>query len=461
MKTMIIGAGPGGYVAAIKAAQYGAEVTLVEENMVGGTCLNVGCIPTKTLLHTAEVYESVKKGKRFGIRAKAVEVDFSEAQKNKNQVVNRLVRGIQGLLGANKVKLIKGHASFVDAHTVLVETETEKQMFHPDNIIIATGSSPAKVPIPGSDLPCCIDSTGALELDHIPESLTIIGGGVIGVEMAAIYSTLGTEVSVIEMADEILPSMDREIVSVLKGILMKNGVNFFTSAKVLSIELVSGKAKTNVERKDNEEIHLISEKILISAGRKANTESLGLEKAEIQSEKGYICVDEYLETNVSDIYAIGDCIGGIMLAHTASYEAEIAVENAMGINKSCVEKVVPACVYTNPEFASVGITEEEAVRSGISYTVGRFPVMANGKCLTMGEIEGMTKVIADSATKKILGVHIFGLRATELIAECALAMSKGMTIYDIEECIHAHPTASEMIREAMLASDKRAIHMPN
>ncbi|MDN5351625.1 MAG: dihydrolipoamide dehydrogenase [Clostridiales bacterium] len=460
-KIVIIGGGPGGYVAAIKAAQLGAAVTLVEKTYLGGTCLNVGCIPTKALLHTAEIYETSKEGAACGVIAD-VKLDFTAAQKYKSGITKQLVSGIKGLLAANKVKVIFGTASFEDAKTIKVITDKgATETLKADKVIVATGSEPAKPPIPGIDSKQCIDSTGALELSEVPKTMVIIGGGVIGVEMGSLYATLGTKVTIVEMLEEILPMMDRELTKILKAKMAAKGIEIFTEAKVVGIEDGGAEAKVSVAMKDGSQKAFSGEKVLISIGRRSNTGALNLDKAGIASERGLIKVNDKMETNVAGVYAIGDCNGRSMLAHVASAQGEVAAENAMGHESISSLKTNASCIYTNPEFASVGLTEEQAKAQGIDYVVGKFPLMANGKSLIMEAGDGMFKVIMGKEFKEVLGFHLLGPRATDLIAECALAIDLEATLDEFMETIHAHPTVAEAVREAVLAADKKAIHIPN
>lgn len=452
----VIGGGPGGYVAAIRAAQLGAEVTLIEKSHIGGTCLNEGCIPTKALLHSAEIYEEAKNGESAGVIAEP-KLDFTKVMENKGAVVDRLVGGVKTLLRANGVKVIEGEASFVDKTKVKVVTKDGEQEVTSDKFIIAVGSVPAVVPIEGINSPQCIDSTGALSLEALPKSMAVIGGGVIGVEMATAYSAFGTKVTIIEMLPRLLMNIDADAVGIIAKSLEEKGVDIMTSTKVVSVADKGATAVVKVE-KDGKELEVEAEKVLVCIGRKSATASLNLEAAGIEAERGVIKVNDHMETNVRNIYAIGDCTGGVMLAHVASMQGETAAENAMGEDSRYDGKTNPACVYTSPETASVGYTEEAAKKEGISYTVGMFDLGGNGKSIIMNGGKGFVKIIAHSRSKKILGMQIIGPRATDLIAEGALAISVNAGIEDIIKTIHAHPTVSEAVREAALAADGRAIH---
>lgn len=460
VKVVVIGGGPGGYVAAIRAAQLGGDVTLVEKEHLGGTCLNVGCIPTKSLLHSAELLEEVKEGAKYGIITKDVNVDFQKVQERKQSVTKQLVSGVKGLLTANKVKVINGEATFTSKDTIEVKTEKGIDNIKADKFIIATGSIPAKPPIPGIDSKLCINSTGALELKEIPKTMVIVGGGVIGVEIATLYSSFGCKVIIIEMLDQILPMMDGELTKIIRTKLEKKGVEIYTKTKVISFKDVGASVEVLVEMSDGKSKVFSGEKALISIGRRTNTATIGLEKAGIVNDRGRITVNEKMETNVPGIYAIGDCVGKIMLAHVASAHGEVAAENALGHNNVFDSKTNPSCVYTKPEFASVGLTEEEAKKQDIDYIIGKFPLAANGRAMIMDE-DGMIKIIAGNEYKEILGAHILGPRATDLIGELALAIQMEATIDEVIATIHAHPTVAEAIKEATLAVEKRSIHIPN
>lgn len=460
IKVVVIGGGPGGYVAAIRAAQLGGEVTLIEKEYLGGTCLNVGCIPTKSLLHSAELYEEAKEAAKYGVIINDIKIDFTKVQERKSAVTKQLVNGVKGLLAANKVKVVTGEASFVSKDKVEVKTENKSEIIKADKFIIATGSVPAKPPILGIDSEKCIDSTGALMLKEIPKSIVIVGGGVIGIEIATLYNSLGSKVVVVEMLDEILPMMDGELTKIIRAKLAKKGVEIFTSSKVMSFKEAGENIEVSVQMKDNSIKVFSGDKALISIGRRTNTSSLSLDKAGIKHDRGKIIANDKMETNVPGIYAVGDCLGKIMLAHIASAQGEIAAENALGQNKEFDSKTNPSCVYTKPEFASVGLTEEAAKAQGVDYIVGKFPLAANGRSMIMGE-DGMIKIIAGKKYKEVLGAHIVGPRATDMIGELSLAIGMEATIDEVIETIHAHPTVAEAIKEATLAVEKRAIHIPN
>ncbi|MDD4844131.1 MAG: dihydrolipoyl dehydrogenase [Anaerotignum sp.] len=458
----VIGGGPGGYVTAIRAAQLGGEVTLIEKNKLGGTCLNVGCIPTKVLLHSAEALAEVKEMAQLGINVEVKGIDWSKVQAKKSAVTNQLVSGVSGLMKANKIKVIEGVASFASKDTLAVtKKDGSKENLTFDKIIIAAGSVPAVPPIPGvKENANCVDSTGALSFETIPKSLLVIGGGVIGIELATAYSRFGTEVTVVEAMTKLLPMMDGELTAQLRKMMEARGIKIMTDAKVQSVEAAGAATKVNVEVGGKVEAFL-AEKVLVAVGRRTDTEALNLDAVGIANDRGRISVNDKMETNVANVYAIGDCLGKVMLAHVASAQGEVAAENALGEAAVYNGATNPSCVYTDPEFAGVGLTEEKAKEMGISFKVGKFPLMANGKALIMNGGVGMIKFIIGEEYKEVLGVHILGPRATDLIGECALAIGLEATVEDIIATIHAHPTVTEAVREAALAAEKRAIHIPN
>ena len=454
----VIGGGPGGYVAAIRAAQLGAQVTLIEREKLGGTCLNVGCIPTKALLHSAEVLTEAKNASAIGLLIPEVGYDWKKIQTHKDKISTKLAGGVKGLLNANGVNIISGSAQFLnDAILLITEASGKTAELRPDKIIIASGSVPALPPIPGIDHPNCIDSTGALSLDHVPESLLIIGGGVIGVEMASVYNQFGARVTIIEMQPGILPLMDGELGGMLRKKLMRDGIEILTGTQVLSINAEDNTMKIQIS-KDGTISELTGDKVLVAIGRRAELSGLSLENTSIKTDKKGIIVNPKMQTNVANIYAVGDCLGKTMLAHVASQQGEVAAENAMGHAASYDEKTNPSCVYTTPEFASVGLTQEDIRGNEKDYSIGRFPLAANGKSLIMGDTEGMIKIISNKKYKEIVGVHILGPRATDLIVEGALALRLESTVAEIISTIHAHPTVGEAIKEAALATENRAIH---
>lgn len=465
MKIVILGGGPGGYVAAIRAAQLGAEVTLVENKYLGGTCLNVGCIPTKVLLHTTELIEVLENdAKELGINILGYEADWQKLQQRKTKIIKKLVSGVNGLLKNNTITKIMGTGTFLNDHQIKVlyndESDDTKaaMIIDFDFAIIATGSKPVIPPVPGFDLEDVITSETALSLETVPESLGIIGGGVIGCEFASIYNTFGCKVTIIEMLPEMIANMDRDIVKPLKEKLIKDGVEIFTSTKVESIEETSEGLAVKTTSKSGENIVHV-QKVLLSVGRKPELDTLELDKAGIETERGAIRVNQKMQTNKRNIYAVGDCNGGVMLAHVASAEGIVAAETIMGIKSKIDFKTIPYCVYTKPELASVGLTESQARDLGYEVKVGNFPMAVNGKAMIMGETSGVVKYIADAVTGEILGLHMAGPRATDLIVEGALAIRLEATVEELITTIHAHPTVGESLLEAAHAVNGHAIHL--
>lgn len=454
---IVIGGGPGGYVAAIRGAQLGMKVTLIEADAVGGTCLNRGCMPTKALLHSAEVYELATHSAGIGIVANDVSVDWNAVQNARAGVTKKLTDGVKALIKANKITLISGKASFADPKTVSVGC----RILTAGKIIIASGSAPIVPPIKGiSECGAVIDSTACLQLDHVPESLLVIGGGVIGLELGSVYARFGSKVTVVEMSPKLLPLMDSELTAMVRRQLETKGMEILTESKVVSVESCGAGGRVHIECPNGERT-VEAEKILLCVGRKPNIEGLGLEKAGVKTERGYIQVNDRMETSVPGIYAVGDCNGKLMLAHAAMAMGETAAENAAGGSKTFIAAYSPSCAYIGPELAGVGYTEEQLKEKGVDYKVGRFVTAANGRSLVSGHVDGMVKIIAGEKYGEILGVHIMAPSATELIEEAALAIRLEATVDELVDTIHCHPTVSEALREAALAVDGRAIHMPN
>ncbi len=462
VRIAIIGGGPGGYVAAIRAAQLGGQVTLIEKSNLGGTCLNVGCIPTKALLQSAEILEEARQAAEFGIDLEVKGFDWPRVQAKKEAVVRQLVGGVGGLMKVNKVRVVSGTAAFETAKKLKVaKPDGSSEAVEADKIIIASGSVPVMPPISGvKDHPACLDSTGALSLETVPRSLLVIGGGVIGLELATVYRAFGAEVTVVEALPKLLPMMDGELTAMLAQNLKQSGIEILTDARVVEVGQAKKGAAVKVEVGGQAKI-FEAEKVLVAVGRRTDTEALGLDEAGIKHDRGRIEVDDKMETSLKDVYAVGDCLGRIMLAHVASVQGEIAAENALGHKAFFEAASNPYCVYTRPEFAGVGLTEEAAKEKKLDYVVGKFPLAANGKALIMNGGQGTVKVLLGREFKEILGVHILGPRATDIIAECALAISLEATVEDLIAAIHAHPTVSEAVREGMLAAEKRAIHIHN
>ena len=462
---IVIGGGPGGYVAAIRAAQLGAKVTLIEKEHLGGTCLNIGCIPTKCLLHSAELIESIKnEGKEIGVEVSGLTVNFPQIIKHKNDISKKLTSGVAGLLKMNKVKKVDGIATFTGPKQLEVtKPDGSKEAMTADAIIISTGSVNAQPPIPGlKENPNCIDSTGALSLEKLPKSMVVVGAGVIGLELACAYAAFGTKITIVEAQATMLPMLDGDLTKIGVEHMKKMGMEFNLECPVQSIEPSAVGAKVVCKNKAGETVVFEGEKVLYALGRKANTASLNLEAAKLDNDRGRIIVNDRMETSVPGVYAIGDCVfGKAQLAHTASAMGEVAAENICGHDSVYVEKTNPTCVYIEPEAASVGLTEEQCKAQGIDYKVGKFPMAANGKALILNGGEGLVKIIAGKEYGEILGMHIIGPRATDLIAEGALAIGEEMTLDELINTIHSHPTVTETMREAALHAEKRAIHTSN
>ena len=458
---VVVGGGPAGYVAAIRASQLGGKVTLVEEKKLGGICLNTGCVPTKFLLHSVELYELIKTAEQCGISVAGVSFDLSKIQASKNRVVSTLVSGVQSLLAGNKVEVVKGRAKLTPSKQVEIDSgQGKKQVIQAKKIIIATGSKSIVLPIPGADSPDIMDPEGVLDLNHIPKSLVMIGGGVVGVEMATILAKLGCKVSIVEMMPHILPAQDAELTSILSDALKKDGVEIYCGTRVSRIEDVKG-GKLAILSEGEEEQKLEAEAVAVSVGQKPNVEGLGLDECSVVIDKGRVQANERMETNVPNIYAAGDVIGGIMLAYVSYAEGKVAAENAMGRDSKIDYQAIPQCIFTLPEMASVGLTEEEAIAQGYEIRIGRFPFLGNSMATILGERRGLVKIITEQKYGQILGVHIIGPRATSLIPEAALAIKLEVTPKEIIATMHAHPTLSEAVWEAALDVTGETIHFPS
>jgi len=460
MKLLILGGGPGGYVAAIKAAHLGAEVTLVDKKYIGGTCLNVGCIPTKVLLNTTDLYHTIKKdGKNMGILSEKLSVDWGKLMRRKTNISNSLVKGVEGVLAINGVEIIMGEGKFTSKTQVeVLKEDGTKDMVDFDKAIIATGSEPVILPIPGIQGENILTSSEILSLAKLPKSLCIVGGGVIGCEFASLFSRLGVEVTIVEMLPGIVQNMDQEVVQYLDFELRNEGVEILTNSKVEKFNSGEDFVEITAATPEGEKI-IKADKVLLSIGRKSVVDNVGLENIGIEYDRT-IKINKKFQTNIPNIYAIGDCTGGAMLAHAASAQGIAAVENIIK-NKSKMDfKTVPYCIYTKPEVASVGMTEEQVKEKGISYSVGKFPLMSNAKALILGETNGLVKFIVDNSTDEILGMHMAGPKATELIVEGALALRLEATIDEILTTIHAHPTVGEALHEAAHGVHGYPIHLP-
>jgi len=456
---VIIGGGPGGYVSAIKAAHLGLKAVLVEKDKLGGVCLNRGCIPTKALVSTAELLNHLQRAGEFGIQVKDYSFDFPAVMKRKDLITQRLSSGVGQLMKANQVRVVRGEGQIVEPGKVEVtNTAGEKELIKTKNIIIATGSKVMKLPIPGIDSEGVITSDEALSLSELPSRMLIIGGGVVGIEFAGIFKALGVEITLVEMLPRILPPVDEEIARRLTQLLKRKGIEILTDCKVKEIKSTNQNLEVLVSTSDGEK-KIETEKILLAAGRVPELGNIDVQRLGIELDGKAIRVDKEMRTNIPGIYAVGDVVGRIMLAHVASREGIVAVENISGKETLMDYKVVPNCVFSMPEVASVGLTEEEARKENNNIKVSKFPFMANGKAIGMGETEGMVKIIADADTSELLGFHILGAHASDLIAEGALALSMEATAFEIINTIHAHPTLAEAIAEAAEGIVGKPIHL--
>lgn len=456
----IIGGGPGGYVAALKAAKIGAHVVLIEKDTVGGTCLNHGCIPTKALVRSAEVYDNFKEAKEFGLSSREYTIDMDKVIDRKCGIVSRLVSGISYLIEKNRIKYIAGSGKLVDQNTVLAETEDKNFEIDSKNIILATGSEAVRLPIPGADLSGVLTSTEILNLKKLPKKLAVIGGGVIGMEFAFIYASFGVEVFVVEYLDHILPMLDQDIIDEIQAAAEQKGIKIYTGARVE--EIIDAEDDNCIVKftKDEETKYISVDKVLMSVGRKPYLEGLGIENAGIalnDQQKG-IRVNSKMQTNVDHIYAIGDVTNIMQLAHVASHQGMIAVENIMGQDVDMDYTAIPSAIFTHPEIATAGLTEKEAKKKGIHIEVGKFPYAANGKALAMGDDRGFIKVIKDSDSGKVIGAAIIGINAADLIATLTLAIKNRLTAKQITETVFAHPTTAEVIHEGALSLEGGALH---
>ncbi|MCO7176678.1 dihydrolipoyl dehydrogenase [Sporolactobacillus kofuensis] len=465
---ILLGGGTGGYVAAIRASQLGLRTAIVEKDALGGTCLHKGCIPTKALLRSAEVYEEVKKSASYGIEVSEVALHFGKIQERKQAIVDKLHQGIQQLMKKGKIDVYHGIGRLLGPSifsplpgSISVEfpDNRDNEILTSKNVIIATGSRPRSLKGLAIDGEYVLTSDEALQLSDCPNSIIIVGGGVIGVEWASMLADFGAEVTIIEYSDRIIPTEDKTLSITLARSLKKRGIKIVTSAKVLPETLRTGEGVTiNAEIGDQQQT-FHADKMLVSVGRLPNTEDLGLSNTAIELDHGYIKTNAFGQTKESQIYAIGDVIGGLQLAHVASHEGIKAVEHLAGLPVEPLHpELVPKCIYTHPEIASIGLTEAEAKKEHV-VKVGKVPFGAIGKALVYGESDGFAKIIADKATDDILGIHLYGPHATDLIGEAALAKLLDATPWELSEAIHPHPTLTEIIGEAALAVDGRAIHI--
>ncbi|REH81146.1 dihydrolipoyl dehydrogenase [Staphylococcus felis] len=445
--TIVIGAGPGGYVAAIRAAQLGQKVTIVEKGNLGGVCLNVGCIPSKALLHASHRFEEAQHGEDLGIKAENVTLDFNKVQGFKGSVVNKLTGGVEALLKGNKVEIVKGEAYFVDSNSLRVMDDKSAQTYNFKNAIIATGSRPIEIPnfkFGGRIL----DSTGALNLDEVPKKLVVVGGGYIGSELGTAYANFGTEVTILEGAKEILGGFEKQMVAPVKKAMKAKGMTIETEALAKSAEETDNGVKVIYEVK-GEEKTIEADYVLVTVGRRPNTDELGLEEVGVKlTDRGLVEVDKQSRSSVSSIYAIGDIVPGLPLAHKASYEAKVAAEAIAGQNSEVDYIGMPAVCFTEPELAQVGYTEAQAKEEGIEYKASKFPYQANGRALSLDDTTGFVKLITLKEDDTLIGAQVVGTSASDVISELGLAIEAGMNAEDIALTVHAHPTLGEMSMEA-------------
>lgn len=465
---VVLGGGIGGYVAAVRASQLGMKVAIVEHDKLGGTCLHRGCIPTKALLRTAELYRQMKQAMKFGIELTDVKINFNEATKRKNTIVRKLHQGIEAILKRAKIDIFHGFGRMLGASifsplsgTISVEYQDEKEntMLIPKNVIIATGAKPKSLPHLKADGTYILNSDDILQMEQLPKSIIIIGGGVIGIEWASMLQDLGVQVTVVE-AKDILLDQDEDIRNELKKELTRRGIKFYTNATIQSETVILDENEMSLEIvKDGELLNVSAEKVLLAVGREPNIAELGITNTTIEVENGAIVVNDMYQTKESHIYAIGDCIGGLQLAHVASKEGIIAVEHMAGLKPEPLNvHAIPSCIYSYPEVAKVGLTEREATEQGYEIKVGKFPFQANGKAHVYGETNGFVKIVADTQTEDILGVHMIGPTVTEMISEANLAKMLDASVWEVSQTIHPHPTVSESFFEAALAVDGKQIH---
>ncbi len=460
-QAVVIGGGPGGYVCAIRLAQLGLKTACIESRgSLGGTCLNIGCIPSKSLLNLSEEYHKVQNLSNKGIEIGEVKLNLPKMMKSKDKAVTVLTKGVEFLLKKNKVTYFKGAGSFKSKNEISIRDEKKNEtLIQADKVIIATGSLPVSLPGIAFDEKVIVSSTGALKFEKVPKKMIVVGGGYIGLEMGSVWSRLGTEVHVVEFLDHITPGMDKEISTEFMKILKKQGINFHMQHKVEKIKKLNSSAVVSTKDKNGAQKDFESDVVLISVGRKPNTNGLNLEKIGIElDEKNRVKTNKSFQTNIDNIYAIGDVITGPMLAHKAEDEGIAVAENIAGQSGHVNYDTIPGVIYTTPEVASIGKTEEQLKEKNINYKTGKFSFMANSRAKAIDDAEGFVKILADANTDKVLGAHLIGPHAGELIAEIGIAMEFGASSEDIARTCHAHPTFSEAVKEAALSVDKRAIH---
>lgn len=457
-ETIVIGAGPGGYVAAIRAAQLGQKVTIVEKEHIGGVCLNVGCIPSKAMITASHRYEIAKQSETYGISAENVKVDFSKVQEWKAGIVKKLTSGVEKLLKGNQVDIVRGEAYFVDNHSLRVLKEKMAQTYHFNNAIIATGSRPVELPA-FKYSKRVLNSTGALNLQDIPKKIVVIGGGVIGIELGGAYLNFGTQVTILEGAEDILSvGFEKQMSALVKRSMKKKGAEFYTKAMAKSVEETDNAVVVTFEVK-GEVKKVVADYVFVMVGRRPNTDEIGLEQVGIKMNRGIIEIDKQCRTNIDNIYAIGDVVPGPQLAHKASYEAKIVAEAISGQPAEIDYLSLPSVVFSDPELASVGYTEKQAKEQGIEIVTAKFPYAANGRALSLDSTDGFVKLVTRKEDALLIGAQIVGASASDMIAELGLAIEAGMTAEDIAMTIHAHPTLGEMTMEAAEGALGSPIHI--
>ena len=455
---VVVGAGPGGYVAAIRAAQLGLKSAVVERDELGGICLNWGCIPSKALLKNAEILSLIRRGEEFGFSFDNFRVDYGKAIDRSRQVVDRMTRGIAFLLRKNNVEHIKGEASLRDSHTI--EVAPEGRVIRAKNTILATGARPRSIPALPVDGRTVITSRHALELKELPSSVAIVGGGAVGMEFAYLYNVYGVRVTVVELLPRVVPNEDEEISRQIENILSREGISFVTGAGVTEMTPTEGGAKLKIKASNDDEQEIECEKVLVAVGVQGNTEGLGLEQVGVATERGSIQVDDKMSTNVPGIYAIGDVTGKLLLAHVASAQGVLAAETIAGQESQALDYVaMPKATYCMPQIASFGLTEQQAREQGHDVKIGRFPFQASGKAVAIGETAGMAKLVVDSKYGELLGAHLIGPEVTEMLAELSMTKLLEGTTLELGWLVHSHPTLSEVLKEAALDADGQAIHI--
>ncbi len=460
-QVVVIGAGPGGYVAAIRAAQLGMKTAIIEKEYFGGVCLNWGCIPSKTLLYVTELKRTFEHARRIGINAENIKIDTAKMLKHKNDTVKRLTGGVKLLLEKSGVKIYNGTASFSSKNEIIVESSEGKKKLVSDNFIIATGTTPMDLPVIPNDGKLVLGAREAIEIPSVPKEMLVVGAGPIGVEMATVYNTLGAKVTIVEIFDAVLPTLDADLSAACTKALQKQGMQIITSAKVVSSKKSGKKVNVVIETKDGNK-NMAFDMVLVAAGMKPNSSTLNLKNAGVEVDKrGFITSDHFMRTNVANIFSVGDVSGGMLLAHKASHEGRVAVHAIAGGGESADWKAVPYAVFTDPEIAGIGMTEKEARDLGKKIKVGKFPYRAVGKAIATLATDGFTKVISDADTDELLGVHIYGPHAGDIVYAPTAVMEMDGTTEDMASIMAVHPTLSEAVMEAALNADKKAIHIPN